>query len=567
MEKANRAGNDVLHIAAKNGYTDIVELILQNGHSVRRQNKEKMNALQLAVKMKKMDCVEKILKISEENSIEMDPILSATDKKENTALRLAIINKDKDMVELLLPYYNKLETSDEKIESLFNFCAQRGTLDIMEMLWSHKQLDSEQCLAILLNNSLDGNIDIAKSFLKKKGMKINREGLLGKAIEKGKVEFVNFMIDTVDIQWKLFDKQQEDNLLHLCIRAGKFEIWKIITNILSGKDKELCANMLKGKEPLLGNSPLHEACKSHFTGDEVHEMISFYKKHEIKLVDLRNSEGLSPLHLASKSGNLEIVKTLYESDKDHFDDKLIDLKDNNGNKAIHFSTQNEQVFDFLLNASGDHKPKNHDGETPLHLIGKYGREECLDILVEHVNGKSTKEINPNKRDGLRGQTPLHIASAEGFDGMVKALLNIGSDVTILDDFGNNALMTAIENKRENVMKAFIESDFWKEALRCAWSKNEKSGLNNMDTPMRQLIKHYPIMAERVLDKCKEVDLAAGEINYNFEFLEDTFLFERTLDGFSHVFTDNKSKKRSPYSVFYKSNHPLMIIRKDMKINS
>ena len=58
----------------------------------------------------------------------------------------------------------------------------------MEMLWSHKQLDSEQCLAILLNNSLDGNIDIAKSFLKKKGMKINREGLLGKAIEKGKVE-------------------------------------------------------------------------------------------------------------------------------------------------------------------------------------------------------------------------------------------------------------------------------------------------------------------------------------------------------------------------------------------
>ena len=63
MEKANRAGNDVLHIAAKNGYTDIVELILQNGHSVRRQNKEKMNALQLAVKMKKMDCVEKNLKI------------------------------------------------------------------------------------------------------------------------------------------------------------------------------------------------------------------------------------------------------------------------------------------------------------------------------------------------------------------------------------------------------------------------------------------------------------------------------------------------------------------------
>ena len=86
------------------------------------------------------------------------------------------------------------------------------------------------------------------------------------------------------------------------------------------------------------------------------------------------------------------------------------------------------------------------------------------------------------------------------------------------------------------VKYLLTYDVTSVYLRVGYSNNNNL-LDTLDTPMRELIRKFPEMAKKVLDKC----VKAEENNqkkvkiYNCEFLEDTFKYKHIgKDDFRHV---------------------------------
>ena len=84
------------------------------------------------------------------------------------------------------------------------------------------------------------------------------------------------------------------------------------------------------------------------------------------------------------------------------------------------------------------------------------------------------------------------------------------------------------------VKTILDSSQWKEALRTASDVNHK-----LDTPMRNLIRKFPDLAEAVLDKCYKETKSRNQLSaeMNFEFIDDTFNYTRKKKTFVHYTED------------------------------
>ena len=139
-----------------------------------------------------------------------------------------------------------------------------------------------------------------------------------------------------------------------------------------------------------------------------------------------------------------------------------------------------------------------------------------------------------------------------------------------------ALQLAIEKNNQEAIEKFINSKSWLSALRTGDSRKQL-GPDKLNTPMRDLIKHYPKLAEKVLNKCHQHRLNLKDNNetstFIFELLEDTQLYIE--DGRTHTHIDEYQRKTKmrrrkvkenqfevPYTRMPNTitdNHPLMIV--------
>ena len=78
------------------------------------------------------------------------------------------------------------------------------------------------------------------------------------------------------------------------------------------------------------------------------------------------------------------------------------------------------------------------GNTLLHEAVECDQPDIVQLLLLHG-------FSPNVR-GKAGLTPLHVASAKGYVGCVKALLDSDADVTLRDDLGHDAFVKAERSK-------------------------------------------------------------------------------------------------------------------------
>merc|ERR1719427_450989 len=93
-------------------------------------------------------------------------------------------------------------------------------------------------------------------------------------------------------------------------------------------------------------------------------------------------------------------------------------------------------------------------------------------------------------------TPLHVASKEGNDAVVKALLDRGADISIIDHNGWNALNIAIDACHKNVVEVILHHKDWLIA-----AKNRFTEGKDTSTAMHQLIRKLPDIAYTLLNKC------------------------------------------------------------------
>ncbi|XP_033260931.1 85/88 kDa calcium-independent phospholipase A2 isoform X6 [Orcinus orca] len=181
-----------------------------------------------------------------------------------------------------------------------------------------------------------------------------------------------------------------------------------------------------------------------------------------------NEEGCTPLHLACRKGDWEILVELVQ-----YCHAQMDVTDNNGETAFHYAVQsdNSQVLQLLgKNASAGVNQVNNQGLTPLHLACQLGKQEMVRVLLLcnarcNIMGPSGYPIHMamkfsqkgcaemivsmdssqiHSKDPRYGASPLHWAKTAE---MARLLLKRGCDVNSTSSVGNTALHVAVMRNR------------------------------------------------------------------------------------------------------------------------
>ena len=166
-------------------------------------------------------------------------------------------------------------------------------------------------------------------------------------------------------------------------------------------------------------------------------------KHGYDYSKKQNGNGETLLHLACKSGHLDIVRTLVEI----YASDLVKT-DNFGNSPCHTACANGQfkIFFYFYKSPYGHEypPHNYDGNNILHLACRSGSVETTRLVVlscisdaQHVKlndlyddilsilfFNNNFEILPNTLQNMlttnhKGLTPLHVACMQNYLQIIK----------------------------------------------------------------------------------------------------------------------------------------------------
>jgi cytohesin len=152
------------------------------------------------------------------------------------------------------------------------------------------------------------------------------------------------------------------------------------------------------------------------------------------------NDGKTPLHLASLNGHTECVRLLLEAGADK------NSKMNDGKTPLHLASHNghPECVRLLLEAGADNDVYDNYGFTPLRIAHAYyynancsERKECHRLLQE----AETKSSQNTEKLSLI----LHEAAKNGQVEIVRMLLEVGADKTVVDGDGKTASFYASQN--------------------------------------------------------------------------------------------------------------------------
>nr|XP_022342890.1 E3 ubiquitin-protein ligase MIB2-like isoform X2 [Crassostrea virginica] len=188
-------------------------------------------------------------------------------------------------------------------------------------------------------------------------------------------------------------------------------------------------------------------------------------------VNACNRQGRTPAHFAVGVELYSVLKAVLEAkagpnkqDGDG-DTPLHDAITKRSDRAVNILLSHPQINLKLLNKKGhiplmwaamkDHEfaverliekepnlvnAKKSDGYTALHIAAINDHADTANILI--LKGKA--QVNAKNEQGL---TPLHLAAHEGYDKMVKILVENGADVNLQDNDGDIPLHLALGGRR------------------------------------------------------------------------------------------------------------------------
>ncbi|MED6269542.1 hypothetical protein CHARACLAT_000552 [Characodon lateralis] len=183
---------------------------------------------------------------------------------------------------------------------------------------------------------------------------------------------------------------------------------------------------------------------------------------------------ITPLHVASKRGNSNMVKLLLDRGA------KIDAKTKDGLTPLHCGARSghEQVVEILLDRGAPILSKTKNGLSPLHMATQGDHLNCVQLLLQHdvpvddvTNDYLTalhvaahcghykvaklivdKKANPNAK-ALNGFTPLHIACKKNRVKVMELLLKHGASIQAVTESGLTPIHVAAFMGHENIVHA------------------------------------------------------------------------------------------------------------------
>jgi ankyrin repeat protein len=148
-------------------------------------------------------------------------------------------------------------------------------------------------------------------------------------------------------------------------------------------------------------------------------------------VNATDTNGVTPIHIASEKGHTEIVRFLVNNGAD------VHCKDTDGDTPLHDAADHGrlEIVRFLVSNGSDINCKDReDGNTPLHLAVTEGHTEIVRFLVKNGANVHCKDTD--------GDTPLHDASRYGNIEAAFILIGHGADMSINNNIGKTPLEVA-----------------------------------------------------------------------------------------------------------------------------
>lgn len=129
----------------------------------------------------------------------------------------------------------------------------------------------------------------------------------------------------------------------------------------------------------------------------------------------------------------------------------VHAKDSNGDSPLHLASRHGhgQIAALLLDQGADPESKNHVGYTPLHCATLLGHYETAKVLLEHGADVQVKDSNGDR-------PPLHLASRHGHDQVATLLLEHGADVHVKDSNGDNPLHLAARYRHDQIATLLLD---------------------------------------------------------------------------------------------------------------
>ncbi|CAG9311982.1 unnamed protein product [Blepharisma stoltei] len=154
----------------------------------------------------------------------------------------------------------------------------------------------------------------------------------------------------------------------------------------------------------------------------------------------KTSDGFLPLHFASFSGHLRIIKLLIEIGSE------LHVKNNQGLTLMHVTAQGDQplVLAYYRELGLNIDDIDEKGGTPLHWACYMGCETAASLLLAWG-------ADPSKQDS-EGHTPLHLATTANNTRIIRNLLLKGSIRNIKDKKGRYPIDIANEGKQKSSIK-------------------------------------------------------------------------------------------------------------------
>ncbi|MEC8882750.1 MAG: ankyrin repeat domain-containing protein, partial [Pseudomonadota bacterium] len=273
--------------------------------------------------------------------------------------------------------------------------------------------------------------------------------------------------------------QNKDGTTPLMLAAEKCSI-ELVDDLLDAKADPL----IQDKK---GNTALHHAARvgaaraGTYTMTENHaEIVESLTNRDFKIVELKNNQGQTALHLAAEYNNQQMVQLLVAKGADIFDTDnqgktaldhaiesnnqemvkcLVNARDSNEKTALHLAAtyRNPQMVQLLLKKGADGLATDNQGQTALHLAARYSNPQMVELLLKKT-GIFNRKTGPNlNAKDNQGQTALHLAARYSNPQMVQLLLKKGADRLATDNQRQTALHLAVQSKNTDMVQLLLDN--------------------------------------------------------------------------------------------------------------
>lgn len=375
--------------------------------------------------------------------------INETDENLNTAVHVAAMNKDKDLLEFLIYKGAKTNLKNFDGKTPLHLAIDNDSFEcagILSQIGENIFDVDEETGEIAFEKGFKKNEEYYNLFITEKTGKLkylNRRTLvhyfaenadeLGIEICKERKIYIspkdNQGLTPLDLAFKNADNSKSAEIAAFLIMAGAEHV---TTEFSYFQDAVSNRNLNMRFDD--GQTPLHIASILGHAG-----IVNYLLENNAK-VDIQDSIGTTPLHEAVRYGNVEIVKMILNAGGN------VNAKDNLGKTPILLAIPQEkalEIYKTLLQFRADASVKDMYGDTALHIATMTNAP--VQVLQELVSGGA--EINDRNKEGV---TPLLVALQNHNLAHVQFYASHGADIHSQDNSGNSPLKIALDSKDNEI---------------------------------------------------------------------------------------------------------------------